>query len=513
VEQPSRIPSSEPPPVDDFLHRLEVRRRRLRLVLAVVLALGAAGAVASVVLLRTLAGDGEGKTRSPDADGKPYAFAHPDDPAALRNIDMATVHGVLFPEWIVACAHALSHERWERAQQAFAALRAAVQDDANLAGILDELQSLVGKDPWRGARQILRLYEAWSDYLARNGIPYEVRAVVHEGGEGPPWVSARFYRTVAAFTVQVDARAVDARLVRRVDSLNLRELYLGEAREEGRGARILVDRVSDFALSELWPLLCAPPAGAEDPRTDEQGSFAPFVTAEIEAALPVDTVAVLRGAACARAELQRVARQIEGRAACGSHYGINYVPWNGFGPDTVASLRERAAATGDSPCPDVTVDEAGDAARYSQELAFVPQLRLQLERLVAWAARSTAIHEARHVADDLDERAGKPLRCPDCGRLPASSLAELSAYLASFADPATGHAALYQACSLRASATTGPFAPALDAVLPCLLPGGCRGVIPNEVPVRAAPLQQELLGRADAITLGGEFPSSVPATR
>jgi hypothetical protein len=237
------------------------------------------------------------------------------------------------------------------------------------------------------------------------------------------------------------------------------------------------------------------------------------VTAEIDAALPAETVAVLRGVACARAKLQRVARQIEERAACGSAYGINYVPWNGFGPDTVASLRERAAATGHSLCPEVTADEADDAARYSQELAFVPRLRVQLERLVAWAARSTAIHEARHVADDLDEQAGKPLRCASCGRLPASSLAELSAYLASFADPATGYAALYQSCSLRASASAGPFAPALDAVLPRLLPGGCNGVIPDDAPASAATLEQELLGRNDAIALGGEFPSVVPATR
>jgi hypothetical protein len=484
----------------------------LRLALAVVLIVVAACAVAVVVLLRSLAGDEE-EQPPPDADVMPYVFAHPDDPAALRNIDMATVHGVLFPEWIVACAHALSHERWEQARQAFAALHAAVQDDATLVAILDELQSLVGGDAWRGAQRILALYKGWSDYLARNGIPYEVRAVVHEGGEGPPWVSARFYRTVAAFTVRVGARTVEANLVRRVDSLNLRELYLGEAREEGGSARILVDRVSDLALSELWPLLCAPPAAAVTAWTDVQWSFAPRVAAEIAAALPPDALTLLQGAACARAQLERVARQIEERADCGSRYGINFVPWNGFGADTLTSLGRRAEATAGAACPDVTPEEAADAALYSRALAFAPRLRPNLERLVAWAARPTAIHEARHVADHLDEQAGKPLRCASCGRLPAPSLAELSAYLASFADPATGYAALYQACSLEQSPTLGPQVFALAVILPRLLPEGCTGVLPDDIPARAADLQQELLGRYDALTLGGEFPATVPATR
>ena len=337
------------PPADEYLERLTIQRRRRRIGVAVILGAASALAVAAVVVLVAASDGPEGGRDAGDGDpSAPYVFAHPNDPAALAKIDQAKVHGELFPKWIVAAAHARSYEAWQESKEVFAGLREAVTPDANLTAIADELQSLVDENAWSHAKRILVLYQAWSDYLERNGIGYEVRAVVHEGGSAPPWVGARFYATVAPLAVRVGDRELEVRLVRRTDDLNIRELYLGSASEKGRGVRVVVDRISDFALRELWPLLTPVPEGDWDPLTLRERNFAPRVAAEIEAALPADAVESLRRTAPARACLTRVVRQVEDRASCGSRYGFNFVPWNGFSADTLARAKRRAEREGGS---------------------------------------------------------------------------------------------------------------------------------------------------------------------
>jgi hypothetical protein len=503
------------PGAEEYLERLTIQRRRRRIGIAVIL--GAAGALAVVaVVVLSAASDGP----APDADGgfsdpsASYAFAHPDDPAALAAIDHAKVHGELFPRWIVAAAHARSYEAWQESKGVFVGLREAVAADANLAAIADELQSLVDENAWSHASRILVLYQAWSDYLERNGVGYEVRAVVHEGGSAPPWVGARFYATVAPVAIRVGERELEVRLVRRADDLNIRELYLGSASEKGRGVRVVVDRISDFALQELWPLLAGAPAGDWDPLTRLERNFATRVSAEIEAALPADAAATLREVAGARACLTRVVRQVEERAECGSRFGFNFIPWNGFSADTVARAKRRAERSGDDDCPEVTVEEAEDMARCSAELAGAGAgLRPALERLVAWAARHTAVHEARHGADSLAAEAGRPLTCRGAEALVGDACSELSAYLAAFAEPGTGFSALYQACSFLESGSRRASGRALEVAFGRLLPGGCEGPLPEDLAGEARRLQGEFLGREEAIVLPADYPETLPVVR
>ncbi|MBI5499614.1 MAG: hypothetical protein HY907_05195 [Deltaproteobacteria bacterium] len=505
---------ARPSLADDYLERLSVQRRRRRLGVAVILAVAVALAVAGIVVLHAASrGPAEGADAAEAVPEGPYVFGHPDDPAALATIDHAKVHGELFPGWIVAAAHARSYEAWQEAKRVFSGLREAAAPDANLAAILDELQTLVDENAWSHASRILVLYEAWSDYLARNGVGYEVRAVVHEGGSAPPWVGARFYATVAPLGVRVGEHEVEVRLVRRTDDLNVRELYLGSASEKGKGVRVVVDRVSDFALRELWPLLAPVPAAGEDPLTPLERNLAPRVAADIEAALPADAVAVLRDTAGARACLTRVVRQVEERQECGSRYGFNFIPWNGFSADTLASAARRAERSAGDACPALTREEAADMARCSAEPAAAAGVRPALERLVAWAARHTVVHEARHGADDAAAEAGRPLACGDDTGLSGDSCQELSAYLAAFADPATGFTAAFQACSYRNDTLGGPAARALDVAFARLLPGGCESPLPPGFKDAAARLQRELLGRAEPVVLPAAYPATLPVLR
>ena len=455
------------------------------------------------------------RTQSPPRQSLTYSFTHADDPAALQRIDHAKVHGELFPAWVLSVARAKTGGTWANADAAYDRLRAAVHTDANLGAILDELRGLARQEAWAHGRRIVVLFDAWCEYLVRNGIPFEARAVVHQGGDGPSWVSARFYRRDASVPMRVGTHTVVVNFVRRVDRLNVHERYRGQVEEAGRSARVVVDRISDFALTSVWPLLRQTSPGEADLLSATERAFAPAVSAAVEAALPADAVAVLRRTALARASLARVARQISDRAACGSTFGINFVPWNGFTDDALDDLDDLAAETGEADCPEVTPDEAADARRYSRESAETPagELLAALERLVAWTARSTAIHEARHLADDQDAQAGGVLHCPECASLAPASIVEASAFIASFADPSTGNLAVYQACSLPAGTDPDAHQAAIRFLLSMLLPDGCPRPPPNNQTVRAAALERRLFGRSDPTLFAGDPPDRCAVAR
>jgi hypothetical protein len=514
-------PTAPPPAPDDpapleteataFVRRLEIRHRRLRLGLLVLLLVVAVGLGLAVWVLHEASGSGDGGAVDEEPDA-PYRFPFPDDPAAVARVEAVAVHERLFPAWLVSAAAARSAEGRREAREAHAALRAAVAADRNLAAIADELLVRIEEDAWLHARRILVLFDAWNRYLERHGVPYEIHATVR-AGDGRPFVTARCYHRAFALPVPVGARTVRATLLRRVDGLNLRELFLGQAGEDEQGARVVLDRVSDFALGELWPLL-AEPAAAGASWTPTQQALAGPVAAAAARGLPPDTFAVLRRTAPARAALEAVRRALDVRAECGARYGFNFVPWNGFDEATVARARHWAERAAGNDCPDLLPEEAETLARASVALAAeAAALHPALERLVAWAARPTTIHEVRHVADEQGTAAGRPPHCPGCLGLGPTAIGELSAYLASFADPGSAWAAVVQACGLFDRPEPGPHFQALTLVLARLLPDGCTGSPPEDLATRAAALQHELLGRTDPVALPPEFPSQLPVVR
>jgi hypothetical protein len=149
----------------------------------------------------------------------------------------------------------------------------------------------------------------------------------------------------------------------------------------------------------------------------------------------------------------------------------------------------------------VTLAEAATIEQESAVLAQTRHLEAALDALTDHMMRGVAVHETRHVADEHRAHAfTRPLRCPACPReLGVLARAEVSAYLASFADEATGVTSLHQAC--RVANGTHANAIALGYLLPRLLPDGCAAGPPPDLHKRARQLEQALFGRSQPITL------------
>jgi hypothetical protein len=122
-----------------------------------------------------------------------------------------------------------------------------------------------------------------------------------------------------------------------------------------------------------------------------------------------------------------------------------------------------------------------------------------LAELTAHLIRGVAVHEGRHAADgDPSEAFRRPLGCTACrDGLSMAARAEVSAYLASFADEATGVSSLHQAC--RVSNGSSANAIALGYLLPQLVPGGCAGGPPPDLQMRARKLERALFHRSERI--------------
>jgi hypothetical protein len=130
--------------------------------------------------------------------------------------------------------------------------------------------------------------------------------------------------------------------------------------------------------------------------------------------------------------------------------------------------------------------------------------------LLAHTARSVAVHEARHVADEgrLTAYLQLRLRCGDrCRDWDKIGLAELSAILASLAYSPARFIALYQACAMEVDNWPTRAAKLIVSELP----GSCAE--PTEDLAREAQaLEQRLLGRSEPIVVPDDFPLALPVT-
>lgn len=425
-------------------------------------------------------------------------------PEAVRTAPetlLERVHARLLPSWVIARSQAHLKGGLEAEAEAFATLRAALDGQPPLQKILDDLRALTA-DPARLPERAEALREAvgmWNAAMQQAGKPWWIEGGVLSSPRRA-FFYLKSYRVLADTRTQVGDATHRARFVARVDRTNVVESMLGHASPHQDGAIILVDRLHDLALDEIWPLL--------DPTTpDPQGARAALL-----AALPPTAAATLQATAPHRRALVKTTRAIAARRACGSTFRMARLPWQGFPIEEEALLESyaRKYAAQRSECPGITHEEVAALVKASNALRDAPELRRAVEALVAQLARPIAIHEARHVADHAQaDGLQTPLACAACdaARLSVRARAELSAYLASFAAPSTSATALFQACTLNLNRGT-PHAAALRFALPRLgMPERCASPPPADLPARARDLERALFGRSDTITLPEDFPA------
>jgi hypothetical protein len=412
----------------------------------------------------------------------------PDRDAA---IDWAFLHQRLLPRWGLGLGWGRGSTE-ERA--AFDAAFAQARRDPNLARLLLELRAVARTNAARQGRRIEYLGWAWNDYLAKLGVPWYLECNVEVGSNR---LLIQSYRVQGRATAQVGQRAYPLLVLERADRVGAHDGALGRARVHDGLGQVLVGGVREQAELWVWPLLDR--LGSHANRGDTE--FARPVSAEVQAALSPEHFAVLSRTAPAFHALLGLRASILERQDPGSRLRMRLPPTRGYPPAFRAELERMAQTEQSSPCPVLTLLEADRVDLESETLARAPELEAALARLTAHLVRGVAVHEARHVADeDQAHASGEPLRCPGCpGELGVAARAEVSAYLASFADQETGISSLYQACHVARS--TGANAAALGYLLRELLPGGCSQGPPSDLYTRARRLEQRLFHRSEPIAL------------
>ncbi len=422
----------------------------------------------------------------------------PLDPGSLEGLDLGLVHAELIPAWFIALANSPASSA--RVEQAFAALRAGVAADPQLAAVVVELHALVVEDPWANAERIFALVQAWNARMDALEQPWQLDSNVMDMGNGP-FFYTKSYRVEAALSVPTADAVVPLRVLRRVDATNVREGYLGVVFEGQERALVVVDRVRDMAIDELWPLL---DPGLDAELSEQQAAYAPLLREGVEQGLAAEQVSVLRATARARWDLWAVGEAIELRRACGSSLRVNQLPWYGLEHRELVELEGLARAEERSACPGITMEEVDRLRAATSTIRQREALEPALESLVAWAARATAVHELRHVADSRAHGMGSP-PCGGCeAELGTAAAREASAYLASIAWSQARYAALLQACT----GTDGDHAWAMAWLSERL--GEACAAPPADLAARARVLEAQLFGAREPMVLPDAWPVGVP---
>jgi hypothetical protein len=290
-------------------------------------------------------------------------------------------------------------------------------------------------------------------------------------------------------TVRLGEHGARVGLGVRADRLNVQEGWLGIQEDVGEPL-VVVDRVVDFAIDTVWPLL-----GAQD---EPHGLALRALAAK---RLPPEHLAVLLRTSDARRGMVAAQDAVDGRRGCGSSFRMR-IDWDGL--DDLATLRAYARETGGGACPGLTLEEADAVVRGTLAIRSEPTLPEALEALTAWLARHVAYHEARHAVDQ--EEWGSLPRCSGCDGMSERQISEASAYLTALAsDEAT--TAWVQGCGVEASGR-GPGARALTVVFR-ELSVGCHVPPPADLADRAGALAKEWFGRDEGASIDA-FPDRLP---
>lgn len=428
---------------------------------------------------------------------------HPVDEAALAALPHDEIHGELLPRWVTASSHFLDDPSYE--VETYEALRRAVAPDPNLAYLLDEQRRIILDGRILAeAERLHYLVWAWNRYIDEAGLPYLLEGNVGVSRSRRAFFYLTSYRTCSDLSLMVGDQRCRVRLVNRVDRVNVRELHLGGINDPDDGAVVVIDRLQEFALNAVWPLL----AGEDQfPPGTMMATYAGPVSREVEAGIGSERFAVLRRTARWRARFLEVIHAVAEREPC-SGFAIIHTPYDGFERPGLDELVLRTALSLGAPCPQVKIEEIIILHKGTRELRREPGLREAIAALLAWLARVVATHEARHLAD-LDADGDLRVECDDCG--PPGVSAEVSAYLASFAwsdGPATAY---YQACRAVTS-ERNPHAAAMEAINRWLDVECFQGP-PEGLPRRARELESRHFGRSQAISLPESFPGRLPVSR
>lgn len=424
----------------------------------------------------------------------------PEHEPNLGGVDLQAVHRMHWGTWVVAASRAIPGVPDEDLDQARATMREAIGADANLQQIFDELDGIVSSDRLRGERSQKRslwLGRAWNHYLDRQGEGFFVHTGVIDGTR--PMFYAHVYAVVGDAQGTLADESYRIRAVSRLDQLNLREAYLGYASNADEGAVIVTERVVEFALDRLWPLL------------DEQGGdrlaqvFAPMVVAEVRRSLPAETFETLTRTAAVRRRVVATYDAIMDRREC-SRMWVPHPPWSGYPREHLDQL---SSHVGVGPCANIHGDELTTLWKASEELQALEGLQEATERLAAWAARPVALHELRHVADDTRYDRDEPRPCGPCiSSDPPVVRSEAAAYVAELAWAQAPAAALYQVCETTSSGR-GAHARAREVVMQGLR-ARCLDGVPAELTQAARALEAESFVHAEAIALPEGFPQRLP---
>lgn len=444
-----------------------------------------------------------------------YRPPHPVDRARLARTDMSTVHRLLLPRW----GAAVGRDHFG-ARHAIRTLRREV-GDPNLLELLEELHELGQQRPHRHASRIFYLTWAYNTYMDHNRLPWQLEIDVYL--DPRPRLLLKTYHVLHELKLQMGDARFNGRLLMRADHSGPAERSLGRAGGHQEGAQVIVDRVHEVSVDWIWPMM--------DPEVRPADQLAELFGARIREearrALRRQAHDTLRRTAADRATLIRVVRTINGRQC--SSFRIHGIPHDGLNAFQLARIirtaktekrrvqykrkrrREPGRVTkheGDhQECPAVTMKEADRLTAASVRLQHARGLRRSLGALLAWVSRGVMVHEARHAADDLAGGHPQCRGCPD--ELGRGGEAELSAYLASFADEKTGNLNLYQACLALALGLRGGSGAAIR-LASRKLGYACRRGPHEDLYRTSGDLERSLLGRSEAVVLDGSFPDILP---
>lgn len=420
----------------------------------------------------------------------------------LAGVDLERVHSELFPAWLIALSNDADPGGPDRTDRAFTALLHAVAPSPGLSRVI-HLAHDATKHPDRivaHSDRLIGLLNDWNALMARHGKPWWIDGNVMSG-RGSVLFYVKSYRVAEELRAYVGRQPIDARIVARVDRLNVVENVLGHASPGDHAAVILVDRLHDFVLERVWPIL----GGDLQNVALSARTLAPLVRQEVAAALSDQTFGVLAESAPHRLQLLEVQRSIHQRRACGNSLILRAIPWNGLGRTDLRHLSRLAATSQDDSCPSITVDEFETLERSSAVLRENDRLEDAVAALAAWLARSVTVHEVRHVADQvMDKGLEMPLECTPCDdSMSMRARAELSAWLSELAWSDSAYTSLLHACMLdvhRKSATGKALSRLLDDLGdPCTEP-------PRAIAIRARQLESAIFGRSQRIALPANFP-------
>lgn len=446
-----------------------------------------------------------------------FQLPYDSDRADVAALDLYTIHRELLPRWVVAAARRERSPRWER--EAFGDLESAIRSEPNLTWIAGQIRQIIINDEVLiEAERLQYLSWLWSSYLDRHGQPYWIQGGVGVHPGRPSFFYVIAYETRSDFTVEVDGEPQRVRLVARIDRMNIRELHLGSVSRHEDGAVLIADRIQDFAIDAIWPILALPSdagigANGLPEREDEQWNleellFAYEVAEEMRGGVSEEDFELLENTASSRAALAAVTDSIAERRWC-SGFSLRRLPLEGLDDQQLTSLAWLAIRSEGHWCPRIKLEEAELLVKHTQALeaesgGHRERFARAIGAVVAWFSGTVTVHEGRHVADEVAGGAGE-LDCRECGSSPVAS--EVSAYLASFAWGPAPATAVYQACR-AVRREQNPHAAAMEAIQQ-RLGHLCQEGVPKDLASRAQRVEREMLGRSERMEIPEGLPEAV----